>query len=126
MCQVPPLSNLRRLGHCLIQQVLTTIPELFRIVSAPLQKVIRQTLRSNGQATWAAEVLRFVLLSVGLGLTHANQERSVWTAADPMASNPWLALFMTVVQFRAIQRHGKYDVGTLLHQLSAGVCKNQR
>ena len=78
-------------------------------------------MAANGHPKTNAEVKRFVMLSLGLGLTHGNDERSVWSQNDPMTYNPWLASFMPVYLFRQFQRYGKADAGTLLHKLSASV-----
>ena len=120
-CQVPDLATLHHTGQSLLHPVPVDVIQAFQAVSAPYQLMVEEAMATNGHPKTKAEVKRFVLLSMGLGLTHANAERSVWSPADPMGYNPWLASFMSVRLFREFQRYGKYDVATMLHKLSAGV-----
>ena len=87
-CQVPDLASLRHKGKARLHPVPQNVVDLFQAVSAPYQLMVEQAMAANGHPKSKADVKRFVLLSMGLGLTHANDERSVWSKTDPMGSNP--------------------------------------
>ena len=120
---MPDLATLRPKGKARLRPAPANVVEVFQAVSAPYQLMVEEAMAANGHPQTKTQVTRFVLLSLGLGLTNANDERSVWSKDDPMGYHPWLASFMPVHLFRKFQRYGKPDAGTMLHKLSAVVSR---